>query len=69
MRTREKNLAAMKKLKLSGKSKERETKQPAAPPRESALLMSGKAKEEGKGKDVQPPKELFWDDYSDLGYC
>ncbi len=58
----------MKKLKISGKNRERVAEQTAGPRQEAPTGRAAKSKEESN-KPKQPPKELFWDDYSDLGYC
>jgi hypothetical protein len=58
----------MKKLIGFIKAKEREEK-PLAAEKKANLKEEKNQSATSREHDNTPPRDLFWDDYSDVGYC
>ncbi|MBI5916853.1 MAG: hypothetical protein HY842_15880 [Bacteroidetes bacterium] len=59
----------MKKLIGLIKTKERDEKAPIVAKKANAKEDKAQAPAESREQFMEQPRELFWDDYSDVGYC
>lgn len=59
----------MKKILELIRTKERDEKPLQNTKKASAKADKIVAPSQAQGAEIQPPRDLFWDDYSDVGYC
>jgi|GEM_PF-3790837 len=59
----------MKKIIELIRTKEREEKAPQNLKKANAKEDKIQAPDQSNGPAIEQPRDLFWDDYSDVGYC